>query len=186
MEMSKLCKVLNSKRVKTNKWLRYKLEVRGVKPEFARVLATRERADKDLLTIDPKFINNFFYSLIEEYKKEGFDEKVALSALGKLRKLKKLGLPVNINTLSSNLNTLQKRKKELQRLGLPVNSMTIGRNPETLQENKKELERRGLPINATTICFNPNTVAKKFQRKNSKNKKNSKRAEKSLSFFYSF
>jgi cobalamin biosynthesis protein CbiD len=163
----KLCKVLNSKRVKTNKWLRHK-------------------ADKDLLTIDPKFVNNFFYSLIEEYKKEGFDEKVALSALGKLRKLKELGLPVNINTLSSNLNTLQKRQKELERLGLPVNSMTIGRNPETLQENKKELERRGLPINTNTICFNPNTVAKKFQRKNSKNKKILKKLRNHLAFFIHF
>jgi hypothetical protein len=145
----------------TKNWLRRKLIARGVESRFATILARRKAANSDLLKLDPKEMNRFFYSLIEEYKEAGFDEKIALSTLGKLRKLKKLGLPVNANTISRNPKTLLKNKEELERLGLPVTATTICHNPKTLLKKKEELERLGLPVTATTICYNPKTLLKK-------------------------
>jgi hypothetical protein len=158
--MEKLWEVLNSGIGKTQNWLRHKLEARGVESRFATILAKRKAANRDLLRLDPKEINQFFYSLIDEYKEAGFDEKIALRALGRLRELKKLGLPVNANTIRCNPKTLLKNKEELERLGLPVNGITICCNPKTLLKNKEELERLGLPVNAKTICYNPKTLLK--------------------------
>jgi hypothetical protein len=82
--------------------------------------------------LDAQRINQFFRCLIDEYKKFGFDEKIALRALGRLRELKRLGLPVNADTICCNPEILLKNKEELERLGLPVNARTICRNPRTL------------------------------------------------------
>jgi len=133
--MEKLWEVINSGKGKTKKWLRLKLRARGVERKFAEILAQCKAADEDLLKLSPQEINKFFYSLIEEYKKAGFDEKIALRALGKLRELKRLGLPVNPITICHNPRTLLKNKEELERLGLPVNAATIHRNPRIMQKN---------------------------------------------------
>jgi hypothetical protein len=132
MEEKPLWEVINSGRGKTKKWLRRKLERKGVEPRFAQVLASRKGASDELLKLDAQRINQFFRCLIDEYKKFGFDEKIALRALGRLWELKRLGLPVNADTICCNPEILLKNKEELERLGLPVNARTICRNPRTL------------------------------------------------------
>jgi hypothetical protein len=164
MEKKLLWEVINSGRGKEQNWLRWKLEAKGVEPKFAKILATRKSASKELLQFDAQKINQFFRDLIDEYKKAGFDEKIALKGLGNLRELEKLGLPVNTRTICSNPKTLLKNKEELEKLGLPVNAETICLNPKTLFKNKEELEKLGLPVNACTICYNPKTLAAKSKK----------------------
>jgi DNA repair exonuclease SbcCD nuclease subunit len=128
----RLWEVLRSERGRNKKWLRRKLEGRGVEIKFANIIAQRKAANKDLLKFNGREINKFFYSLIEEYAKAGFDEKVALSALGNLRELKKLGLPINTKTIFRSPKTLLKNKEELERLGIPITPTNLAHKPETL------------------------------------------------------
>jgi hypothetical protein len=113
-----LWEVLDSERGETKNWLRWRLIVRGVESRFATILARRKAANSDLLKLDPKEMNRFFYSLIEEYEEAGFDEKIALSTLGKLRKLKKLGLPVNANTISRNPKNPAEKQRRVRKIGI--------------------------------------------------------------------
>jgi len=133
-----LLKVFRSGKRRPQKWLRNKLEIRGVESKFATIIAKCEAAGEDLLKLNPRKINQFIQSLIDEFKKAGFSEKIALTNPGRLREFKRLGLPVTTNT--------------------------IKRNPQTLLKHKKELEDLGLLVNASTICLNPKSVTKKAKR----------------------
>jgi hypothetical protein len=160
IKMEELWEVINSGKGKKQNWLERKLEAKGVECRFTEILAKRKGASGELLKFNAQKINQFFYSLIEEYEKAGFNEKIALEALGHLRELKRLGLPVSARTICRNPKTLLKKREELEKLGLPVNATTICRNPKTLLKKREELEKLGLPVSARTICRNPRTLAK--------------------------
>ena len=133
-----LLEVFRSDKRRRWSWLRKELKRRGVESRFATIIAKREGASEDLLKLNPREINHFIYSLIEEFKEAGFSEKIALTNPGRLR--------------------------EFKRLELPITARTIIRNPQVLLENKKELESSGLPVNKYTILRNPKSVAKEAKR----------------------
>ena len=154
-----LLKVFKSDKRKFQAWLKRKLESMGVEDKFAAIIARYEGANEDLLELSSRGINQFIHCLIKEFKKAGFDEKIALTNLGRLRELERLNLPITARTIIyGNPQILLKNKKELKLLGLPVNRYTITRNPGVLLENKKTLESLGLPVNPMTILRNPQTL----------------------------
>ncbi len=159
-----LLKVFKTTKRKSQAWLKRKLKIMGVEDKFATIIARYEGANEDLLELSSRGINQFICCLIEEFKKAGFDEKTALTNLGRLRELKLLELPISPRTILGNPQTLLKNKKELERLGLPVNGLSITRNPQVLLKNKKQLERSGLPVNARTILRNPHTLLENRER----------------------
>ncbi|MBZ9572127.1 hypothetical protein KJA15_02250 [Patescibacteria group bacterium] len=145
------------------KWLRHKLEIRGIESQFASIIAKHEAAGEYLFKFDPSEINKFMHSLIREFEKAGFSKKIALRNPGRLRELKRLGLPVTSTTIALIPGNLLKKRQELRRLGLSVNATTICCRPESLLKNKRKLKRLGLPVNAYTICHKPESLLKNRQ-----------------------
>lgn len=132
-----LLKVFRSDKGKRWNWLKHQLENRGVKSRFAIIIAKREGASEDLLKLNPREINHFIYSLIEEFKEEGFSEIIALTNPGRLRELERLELPITVYTIRFNPQTLLKKKQVLERLGLPVTAYNLCRNLKSLAEETK-------------------------------------------------
>lgn len=159
-----LLKVFKSKKRKHQAWLNRELKSIGVEDQFTTIIARYEGANEDLLELNSRGINQFIRSLIKEFKEAGFDEKIALTNLGRLRELERLGLPITPRTIVYGPQTLLENKKELERLGLPISPCTISRNPQILLKNKEELERLGIPVNARTILRNPQTLLENKQK----------------------